>query len=282
MRYRIVDGVPILVDFANSIVPESQTYESLVPGRRSTSLFKRMVNGRSLVTARNCRLFLARAKEIAQTPTVLVIGGGTIGDGAEQLYQDASVRVIAFDVYASTNITVVADAHSVPLVDSCVDAVWVQAVLEHVLEPQVVVSEIWRVLKKNGVVYSETPFLQMVHEGAYDFSRYTELGHRFLFRRFKLLKSGQVAGPATVLRWALRYAVAGVFRSQLAGTAVWVCTFWLRFFDKIIRSDFASDGASCVYFLGAKTEDTCAPQDLIGEYRGAQRNVVTRGLRTSK
>ena len=34
----------------------------------------------------------------------------------------------------------------------------IYAVLEHVLEPNVVVSEIHRVPKDNGIVYAETPY----------------------------------------------------------------------------------------------------------------------------
>jgi len=52
------------------------------------------------------------------------------------------------------------------------DAVWIQAVLEHVLDPVRVVAEIHRVLRPGGLVYSEIPFMQEVHEGAYDFTRF--------------------------------------------------------------------------------------------------------------
>ena len=73
--------------------------------------------------------------------------------------------------------------------DSC-DAVVVQAVLEHVLDPQVVVDEINRVLKPGGLVYAETPFMQQVHAGRYDFSRYSDAGHRWLFRQFEEVDRG--------------------------------------------------------------------------------------------
>jgi 2-polyprenyl-3-methyl-5-hydroxy-6-metoxy-1,4-benzoquinol methylase len=43
--------------------------------------------------------------------------------------------------------------------DGTCDAVVVQAVLEHVLQPDVVVAEIHRVLRPDGLVYAETPFM---------------------------------------------------------------------------------------------------------------------------
>ncbi len=55
-------------------------------------------------------------------------------------------------------------------------------------------AEIHRVLRPGGIVYADTPFLQQVHEGAYDFTRFTDSGHRFLFRRFERIDSGSVAG----------------------------------------------------------------------------------------
>ncbi|MEZ5361501.1 MAG: class I SAM-dependent methyltransferase [Bryobacterales bacterium] len=63
------------------------------------------------------------------------------------------------------------DAQRIPFADATFDAVVAQAMLEHVADPVRAVGEIWRVLKP-GLVYSETPFLQQVHAGPYDFTRY--------------------------------------------------------------------------------------------------------------
>jgi ubiquinone/menaquinone biosynthesis C-methylase UbiE len=120
-----------------------------------------------------------------------VIGGGTIGNGMESLYDDPRLDLLAFDIYASENVQFLADGHQVPLKDGSVDAVWIQAVLEHVLDPQAVVAEIRRVLRPGGLVYASTPFMQQVHEGPYDFTRFTESGHRYLFRHF----TGSIATP---------------------------------------------------------------------------------------
>jgi len=55
------------------------------------------------------------------------------------------------------------------------------AMIEHVLYPEEVGAEICRILKVGGLLYSELPFIQPVHEGAYDFTKYTLFGHRHLF-----------------------------------------------------------------------------------------------------
>jgi SAM-dependent methyltransferase len=147
----------------------------------------------------------------------------------------------------------------------------VQAVLEHVLSPAEVVAEIHRVLKPGGLVYAETPFMQQVHEGAWDFTRFTDSGHRWLFRGFTLIDSGTVLGAGTALVWSVRYAVAAVFRSRLVGTLAGVAVFWLRFVDRISGRAHGLDAASGVYFMGAKASEAIGPKEAVAYYRGAGR-----------
>ncbi len=85
------------------------------------------------------------------------------------------------------------------MTDESFDGVICQAVLEHVLDPYRCVEEIHRVLRPNGLVYAETPFMQQVHGGTHDFTRFTHLGHRRLFRKFAEVDSGVVCGPGMAL-----------------------------------------------------------------------------------
>ena len=80
------------------------------------------------------------------------MGGGTVGLGAEGHYANDEIDTISFDIYASPHVQLIADAHSLPFSDAAFDAVWIQAVLEHVLEPELVVAEIHRVLTPDGLV----------------------------------------------------------------------------------------------------------------------------------
>jgi len=153
-HFPVVGSHPILVDFDNSILSEDEVLASgaasLVARRnagRFKSLLLRFLFPTSAITVKNIDRFIALAKEVTPNPTVLVVGGGTIGSGNHALYEDPAVRIAAFDVYASPLTQFVADGHSIPLSDQCVDAVLVQAVLEHVLDPWRVVGEIHRVLK---------------------------------------------------------------------------------------------------------------------------------------
>jgi SAM-dependent methyltransferase len=204
------------------------------------------------------------------SPLILVVGGGTVGNGVEALYHEARARLIGFDIQPSPLVQFVADAHQIPLASGSVQAVVVQAVLEHVLDPWQVVREIHRVLADGGLVYAETPFMQQVHAGAYDFTRFTSSGHRYLFRRFDEIRSGPVAGSGTQLLWSVDHAARGLFRSRKAGAAAKILCFWLRYVDALIPADYATDNASAFFFLGRKSDREVPAADMVDYYRGAQ------------
>jgi SAM-dependent methyltransferase len=280
VEYPSVDGRPVLVDFDRSILDRDvllRTHAgSLIPRRRGAlaRVIRRILSGRNRAAADHCRDMIERLVAAAPPgtrPTVLVVGGGSLGSGAEPLYDDPRVGVIAFDIYASPLVQLVADAHVIPIADCAVDGLWVQAVLEHVIDPVQVASQIRRVLRPDGIVYAETPFMQQVHEGAFDFHRFSPVAHRWLFRAFEELDAGTVAGPGTVLLWSWRYLVAGLTRSRTLGAIAAAPLFWLRFLDRIVDERHATDGASCVYFYGRRTDCAISERDLVAGYPGAQR-----------
>ena len=276
-RYPIVGGVPVLIDADESIVsklvaelgPESPIERRQAKG--GGAFVKRLLSPTKAETVENIGMFVEALKQGNPSPLVLVIGGGTEGQGTAALYRDPAIRRLSFDIYHSPGIDMVADAHEIPLADGTVDGVLIQAVLEHVLEPERVVSEIWRVLKPDGVVYAETPFLQQVHEGAYDFTRFTESGHRYLFRRFALVRSGPCGGAGTQLLWSLDYFFRGLFRSRAAGKAAKLAFFWLHWFDRLIPPAHQIDNASGFYLLVRKATTVMSPHEIVAYYSGAQR-----------
>lgn len=275
--YPVIGGQPALVDFDESIIVEEELGTSAATSairRGEAGGLKRRVTHALLsdnrVAAVNAKRVIELARAMSGHPKVLMIGAGSQGEGTEELYADSTLQLISFDIYASPLTQFVADAHQIPLADESVDAVWIQAVLEHLLDPGRVVAEIHRVLRPGGIVYAETPFLQQVHEGAYDFTRFTESGHRWLFRRFEELDSGVVLGPASQLLWSVEHFVRGLFRSVTAGVIAKMILFWLRYFDRIISRDYAGDAASAVYFLGRKSETAIGPKDMIAYYKGAR------------
>lgn len=277
-RYPLLDGLPVLVDFNQSILSKdsvmASSAASAVPRQsrgKLGSLLKHLVSPPKHATSQNVRTLLHELRNGCSERSVLVVGGGEIGQGMQPLYDAEDIRVVGFDVYASQNVQLIADGHQIPFADNSFDSVIVQAVLEHVLDPWSVVKEIHRVLRTGGIVYAETPFLQQVHEGAYDFTRFTESGHRYLFKDFDLIRSGASAGPGTQAVWTIEYLARSVFRSKLVGKLAKVGLFWIRYLDMIIPDSYQIDSASGVYFLGRKNGRTMSMEEIVQHYSGADR-----------
>ena len=272
-NFNIISGLPVLVDFENSILNEDILKKSGIssPVKRSKSdglkkIIKKIISPPKITTKSNVQFIFD--EYIGQNPRVLIIGGATIGQNMERFYHDKNIELFSFDVYASDNVNFIADAHNIPIVNEYFDCVIIQAVLEHVLRPNQVVNEIFRVLKANGIVYSETPFLQQVHEGPYDFTRFTESGHRYLFKNFELIKSGASDGAGLQLLWTLDYFIRSVFRSAKFGKVIKMLFFWIAYFDRIIPEAYKVDSACGVYFLGRKTDFIIDDFDIINHYKG--------------
>src|SRR5205823_7669067 len=75
------------------------------------------------VSARNIAHLMRLLKADCAHPVVLVVGGGSVGDGTEALYADPDIRVIGFDIYGTAFTQFIADGHHIPLAEESVDAV---------------------------------------------------------------------------------------------------------------------------------------------------------------
>lgn len=270
--FPISRGQPVLIDFERSIFSRDSYAEgqaTVIPRPSRKPLHHRLKEsllGSNKVAPLKAQQLIKLAGEGATRPRILVVGGGTIGSGAEALYEYEGIQLVSVDVYASANTDLVCDGHQLPFDAGSFDAVWIQAVLEHVLEPKLVVSEIVRVLKPGGLVYADTPFMQPVHERAYDFTRFSMSGHRWLFRDFEEIDSGAVGGAGTTLQAAIRYFARSIFGSEKLATAVSLAFFWLRFLDGMGPRRANLDAASGTYFFGTKSGTRPNPPDIVPYY----------------
>jgi len=279
-RFPIVDGVPILLNESNSVFSIDDIRGS-GPAEPPLSALQRAVRqrlpspSRNPAASRNYGQFGRLLVEKRSSPRVLVVGGSTIGHGMGAVLSKSEIEFVETDVAFGPRTQLVCDAHDLPFIDKSFDGVVVQAVLEHVVDPFHCVDEIHRVLKDDGLVYAETPFMQQVHLGPYDFTRFTHLGHRRLFRRFDEVDSGPVGGPGTVLSWSYEHFLLSFVRGRapraLVKALARVTGFWLKYLDTLVHGrPGALDAASGYYFLGRKSERTIADRELIKLYRGAQ------------
>lgn len=281
-RFPVVDGVPVLVNEQSSVfsIDDFVSHRETFFGKTSANKLKKAIRLLTPTISKNIkgRSNYSQFSEVllgqSGSPRVLVIGGSILGQGMESLADNSAVDLVESDVSFGPRTMLICDAHDIPFDDRSFDGVIVQAVLEHVVDPYRCGEEIHRVLKQQGVVYAETPFMQQVHGGRYDFTRFTHLGHRRLFRRFEEIDSGAVCGPGMALASSYQYFLLSFTTSQILRRLLRLfaslTSFYLKYFDYyLIDKPGTLDAASGYYFIGRKAEQALSDRDLIKGYKGA-------------
>ncbi|MCX7105560.1 MAG: methyltransferase domain-containing protein [Methylococcales bacterium] len=93
-------------------------------------------------------------------------------------YESADFEKVDKEYAASTY---VCDLKSIPVEDCRFDFIIFNQVMEHLPEPQLVLTEFNRILKVDGKIFCTVPLFYEEHEQPYDFYRYTQFGLRHLF-----------------------------------------------------------------------------------------------------
>lgn len=278
-----MDGVPLLFDESASLISIADIAASARFSERSSAAAWRRAMSALRPTLRCNRKASANYSMLAELllaqegrPLVLVVGGKELGAGLGSLAARTEIELIESDILPGSRVGLICDAHRLPLRPASVDAVVIQAVLDDVMDPHGCVDEIVRVLKPNGLVYAETPFLQAVHDPPFDFTRFTRSGHRLLFRHFAELDSGTTGGPAQALAGMYHAFLMSFARGRLGRAAASLfarCTaFWLKYVDFWLLDDNDdATAASGYYFLGRRSETALSDRDLVGAHRAAER-----------
>ena len=143
-------------------------------------------------------------------------------------YLSTTVNYIALD-YPATGLnmykakpSVFADAAQLPFRDEQFDAIVCLEVIEHVPNPQQVLNEISRTLKKGGQVWLSMPFLYPLHDAAFDFQRFTEYGLR---------RSATVAGLEVVRLQKSEHSIqtAGLLACLAVAGGAYATKGWLKY-----------------------------------------------------
>lgn len=282
-KFPVVNEVPILIDENNSIFSINEIISSVISSNGNNealtakTIIKKYIPSISInaVAKNNYRKMAEILLKKTNSPRVLVVGGSLLGKGMESIVENKAFEMVETDVCFGKRTTIICDAHDIPFENSSFDGVIVQAVLEHVVDPVRCCEEIHRVLKENGVVYAETPFMQQVHGRQFDFTRFTHLGHRRLFRKFEEIDSGVACGPGMALAWSYQHFLLSFsdskFLRAVLGAVSSLTSFFLKYFDYyLVKKRGALDAASGYYFMGRKSDVILSDKELIKLYRGAK------------
>jgi SAM-dependent methyltransferase len=281
-RFRVIDGIPILINPRRSVFRETDFDSRAATTFKETGTLAQRIGrilpspSRDVGRKNNYLRLAAELRAMApQRRRVLVVGSG---DGTASYLAVADVDdtlILETDVSLAGRARIVCDASDMPFEDACFDLVICQAVLEHVLEPQRCVDEMHRVLRAGGVIYATTPFMQQVHMGEFDFTRFTRSGHRWLFRRFAELDSGVATGPASVLVWSFEYFLLSwtsrLWLRRFIKAVTRVALGWMTVLDPVLaRRAAALDASGGFYFIGRRSDvETISAREMIGYYAGA-------------
>ncbi|OGU32229.1 MAG: methyltransferase type 11 [Ignavibacteria bacterium GWA2_35_9] len=281
--FPVINNIPVLINEENSVFRISDFTEMRETYFKTTIVNKNPIKkaivafipsiGKNIKAQENYSNFARKLLSYSSNPKVLILGGSIIGEGMEPLIENPSIILYESDISFGPRTQFILDSHNIPFTNEYFDGVVVQAVLEHVLDPFRCVQEIYRVLKKDGLVYAETPFMQQVHGGRYDFHRFTHLGHRRLFRNFSEIESGAVCGPGMALAWSYKYFIKSFFSSKKTRIPLYpiihLTSFFLKYFDYyLINKPGTLDAASAYYFCGQKSDFPLEDSELLKLYKG--------------
>jgi len=275
--YPVVEGIPILINEESSVFSFDDFAENKTTFFQKRGRFAEWINqhapsiSHNLAAKQNYKKLSELALKDKPLARILVIGGSIAGQGFEILSENSALELMETDVSFGPRVTMICDGHDLPFADGSFDVVIAQAVLEHVVDPFRCVSQFYRVLRDDGLIYAETPFMQQVHGGKYDFMRFTYRGHRRLFRNFEEIHAGIIGGPGMALAWSWQYFLRNFARSRSAQMFLAMLgrltAFYLKYFDYLFKSSQAAyDASSGFYFMGRKSKTTLSDKDLVRSY----------------
>jgi SAM-dependent methyltransferase len=162
--------------------------------------------------------------------------GLNIGSGETLIHP----RIKNLEIYPGENIDYVGKAESIPVPDQSFDLVICQEVLEHTKDFEKSLKEMNRILKPNGQLYLQVPFIIGYHPCPNDYWRFTHEGieRMVLKSNFLIIKSGESVGAAT-----------GFYRISVEFFSIFFSIF-IPFMYKIFKGVFA------IFFYPIKWLDT--------------------------
>jgi len=146
--------------------------------------------------------------------------GLNIGAGKTRLHSNIS----NLEIEPGEGIDLVGSVLSIPCANDSFDIVISQEVLEHVNKPDEAICEMYRVLKKGGVLYLQLPFIIGYHPCPHDYWRFSHEGIYELVSRvsFEIIESDITVGPAS-----------GFYRVLVEFFAVLASIIWQGFYKPI-------------------------------------------------
>ncbi|CAN2039108.1 hypothetical protein GMMP15_1040015 [Candidatus Magnetomoraceae bacterium gMMP-15] len=185
--------------------------------------------------------------------------GLNVGSGTTILHSS----VINLDIAFGPAINCCGRAEYLPFSDNCFSLVISQETIEHVRYPNLAINEMYRVLKDNGILYLQVPFIIGYHPGPTDFWRFTKEGIREMVEQAGFICEEvdiAVGGGTGMYRIAVEF-IAVLFSQVFAqlyipikGLAA-LLLFPLKWLDPILSRGNQVDRIAGGYYVIAKKKN---------------------------
>jgi SAM-dependent methyltransferase len=120
-------------------------------------------------------------KEIKNAGVVLDVGS-SFGPYKSRLRHS---KWVTLDIQKGPGVQIIADIHNMPFENMSFDTVLATEILEHCINPQKAIEEMYRLLKKNGILVLSTRFIYFYHPRPKDYYRFTKDSLKYLLRKFR-------------------------------------------------------------------------------------------------
>jgi SAM-dependent methyltransferase len=186
------------------------------------------------------------------------VNGKTLDFGAgsakyRQIIKEKASEYLAFDMFPGPNIDIVGDASNTPFSEDSFDTIISTQLLEHVEKPWLMIREIRRILKKNGICILTAPFLNPYHDDPVDYFRYTTSGIKSLFinENFEIIECDSYGKLFIVICGFIKFSFFDPYKKPKKGS--WIINDFLsgiaRFLDRFTKNKIIYDS---VYVVAKK------------------------------
>ena len=177
------------------------------PGRLDDLLVSRLVGGLRNTSRFRLRQFARAAAAEGTSSHFKVLDAGAGAAPYRRLFDHVSYATADFGkvsqkVYGPLDYQ--CDLTAIPVPAGSFDLVLCTQVMEHVPDPEAVLAEFNRILRRRGQVWLTAPFSYAEHEAPYDFQRFTRFAWRRLARRTGFQVREITGSRGTTRRWPIR------------------------------------------------------------------------------
>ena len=283
-QYAVFNGIPILVSQRWREIPPERYLAAMKETNSgfSATKFVRAITP-SIYRGEKRKSVIMRLHDLLkekvdrEAARILVIANLKLAPEFLLFDKTGEVDVIHLGTIPGMNESdILCEIGGLPFHDSAFDAVVIHSALHKTFATTAAVKEIIRVLRQDGYIYAEEPFMEPILNGPYDFYRFSHLGLRGLFSECDELESGIINGVGTALAaiWSqfLSCFPSGRRSSFLFFTFGKVSSFFLKQIDKfIVKRPRTYNAPSSVFFLGQRGANSLSFAELVAGYRGTEK-----------